>query len=87
MNKIYIINNLIHDYDERINMIKESYKKEWDDPVHDTYLEYIKYIDQAEERIKEIAFMMQDIENSIDKTGIIYSKTDLLLSKVNQYEC
>lgn len=77
------IKKVADNYRELSERLSRDYKGQWDDPVHDSFGEYNRKVNNTTDTIMDIFKSTQNIaDSSLDNNDII-SKADKVMNEVN----
>ena len=73
-------------YDEYANNLKNSHDKEWNDEIHDSFLDYVALIKNNSEIIHELRCKMEILIKEIEQTNMdnAIDETLALCKEINE---
>ena len=69
-------------YRDLVESLEEKYKCNWDDEIHDSFINYVNQIRECFEAIHEIRCKMEELEQEVEElliNDIIEKSSDLCL--------
>ena len=59
-----------NEYDNLVSAVTEQYRGDWDDPVHESYVMYVKQVQERCRVIREICCKAEDLAIEVGKLEI-----------------